>query len=56
MKLLVLSSRSSDEEGNPQGESFFVEDAGELRLALRVGLLEQTLEATVSYRLDHLRY
>ena len=29
-RLLVLSSRSSDEEGNPQAESFFVEDAREL--------------------------
>ena len=28
-RLLVLSSRSSDEEGNPQAESFFVEDARE---------------------------
>jgi ATP-dependent helicase/DNAse subunit B len=29
-RLLVLSSRSSDEEGNPQAESFFVDDAREL--------------------------
>jgi ATP-dependent helicase/DNAse subunit B len=29
-RLLVLSSRSSDEEGNPQAESFFVEDVREL--------------------------
>jgi ATP-dependent helicase/DNAse subunit B len=29
-RLLVVSSRSSDEEGNPQAESFFVEDAREL--------------------------
>ena len=28
-RLLVISSRSSDEEGNPQAESFFVEDARE---------------------------
>ena len=28
-RLLVVSSRSSDEEGNPQAESFFVEDARE---------------------------
>jgi ATP-dependent helicase/DNAse subunit B len=28
-RLLVLSSRSSDEEGNPQAESFFVEDVRE---------------------------
>jgi ATP-dependent helicase/DNAse subunit B len=29
-RLLVLSSRSSDEEGNPQSESFFVEDVRDL--------------------------
>jgi ATP-dependent helicase/DNAse subunit B len=29
-RLLVLSSRSSDEEGNPQAESFFVEDVRDL--------------------------
>ena len=29
-RLLVLSSRSSDEEGNPQPESFFVEDVRDL--------------------------
>ncbi|MEA2419793.1 MAG: hypothetical protein QOE60_1999, partial [Thermoleophilaceae bacterium] len=29
-RLLVLSSRSSDEEGNPQSHSFFVEDARDL--------------------------
>jgi ATP-dependent helicase/DNAse subunit B len=29
-RLLVLSSRSSDEEGNPQAESFFVDDVREL--------------------------
>jgi ATP-dependent helicase/DNAse subunit B len=29
-RLLVLSTRSSDEEGNPQPESFFVEDVREL--------------------------
>ena len=29
-RLLVLSSRSSDEEGNPQPQSFFVEDVREL--------------------------
>jgi ATP-dependent helicase/DNAse subunit B len=29
-RLLVLSSRSSDEEGDPQAESFFVEDVREL--------------------------
>ena len=29
-RLLVLSSRSSDEEGNPQTESFFVDDVREL--------------------------
>jgi ATP-dependent helicase/DNAse subunit B len=28
-RLLVISSRSSDEEGNPQAESFFVEDVRE---------------------------
>jgi ATP-dependent helicase/DNAse subunit B len=28
-RLLVLSSRSSDEEGNPQAESFFIEDVRE---------------------------
>ena len=31
-RLLVLSSRSSDEEGNPQAESFFVEDVRDLLL------------------------
>jgi ATP-dependent helicase/DNAse subunit B len=31
-RLLVLSSRSSDEEGNPQSESFFVEDVRDLLL------------------------
>ena len=29
-RLLVLSSRSSDEEGNPEAESFFVDDVREL--------------------------
>jgi ATP-dependent helicase/DNAse subunit B len=29
-RLLVLSSRSSDEEGNPQSQSFFVEDVRDL--------------------------
>jgi ATP-dependent helicase/DNAse subunit B len=29
-RLLVLSSRSNDEEGNPQAESFFVDDVREL--------------------------
>ena len=29
-RLLVLSSRSSDEEGNPQSESYFVDDVREL--------------------------
>jgi ATP-dependent helicase/DNAse subunit B len=29
-RLLVLSSRSSDEEGNPQAESYFVDDVREL--------------------------
>ena len=29
-RVLVLSSRSSDEEGNPQAESFFVEDVRDL--------------------------
>jgi ATP-dependent helicase/DNAse subunit B len=29
-RLLVLSSRSSDEEGNPQAESYFVEDVRDL--------------------------
>ena len=29
-RLLVLSSRSSDEEGNPQPESFFIEDVRDL--------------------------
>ena len=29
-RLLVLSSRTSDEEGNPQAESFFVEDVRDL--------------------------
>ena len=29
-RVLVLSSRSSDEEGNPQAESFFVDDVREL--------------------------
>ncbi len=32
-RLLVLSSRSSDEEGNPQAESFFVEDVRALLVA-----------------------
>jgi ATP-dependent helicase/DNAse subunit B len=32
-RLLVLSSRSSDEEGNPQPQSFFVEDVRDLLLA-----------------------
>ena len=31
-RLLVLSSRSSDEEGNPQPQSFFVEDVRDLLL------------------------
>ena len=29
-RLLVLSSRSSDEEGNPQTESYFVDDVRQL--------------------------
>jgi len=32
-RLLVLSSRSSDEEGNPQPQSFFVEDVRDLLIA-----------------------
>jgi ATP-dependent helicase/DNAse subunit B len=32
-RLLVVSSRSSDEEGNPQAESYFVEDVRELLAA-----------------------
>jgi ATP-dependent helicase/DNAse subunit B len=35
-RLLVFSSRSSDEEGNPQAESFFVEDAREQLAGPRV--------------------
>ncbi|MBA3264467.1 MAG: exodeoxyribonuclease V subunit gamma [Thermoleophilaceae bacterium] len=38
-RLLVLSSRSSDEEGNPQPESFFVEDVRDL---LAPGAAEST--------------
>jgi ATP-dependent helicase/DNAse subunit B len=38
-RLLVLSSRSSDEEGNPQSESFFVEDVRDL---LMPGAAEST--------------
>ena len=34
-RLLVLSSRSSDEEGNPQSQSFFVEDVRDLLAAGR---------------------
>ena len=38
-RLLVLSSRSSDEEGNPQSQSFFVEDVRDL---LAPGAAEST--------------
>ena len=41
-RLLVLSSRSSDEEGNPQAESFFVEDVRDL-LAPGVEVRTRTL-------------
>jgi ATP-dependent helicase/DNAse subunit B len=39
-RLLVLSSRSSDEEGNPQAESFFVEDVRDM-------LVEDAVEVRV---------
>jgi ATP-dependent helicase/DNAse subunit B len=41
-RLLVLSSRSSDEEGNPQAESFFVEDVRDL-LAPGAGVRTRSL-------------